>query len=89
MRLKPIGNRLVLKKFKSVEKTPSGIIMPTSEQEKPDYAEILEISEDLSEKKFRLGDKVIYTKYAGTLFKDGDDELIIIEDKDILAIVEE
>lgn len=90
MNIKPIGERLVLKSVKKENKTTSGIIIPDSEQEKPEFAEIVALSKEVEDKSIvSIGDKVIYTKYKGTTLKDGDEEYIVIDMEDILAIVEE
>lgn len=90
MKLRPLGKRLVLKKLQYEEKTSSGIIVPGAAKERPEYAEIVEISDKLKEKEiFNLGDKVIYSQYSGTTVKDGDDEYVVLKDEDVLAIVEE
>lgn len=90
MKLRPLGERLVLKKLQFEEKTASGILMPAAAKERPDYAEITEISDSLKEKNiFQVGDKVIYAQYSGTNVKDGDDEYIVVKEEDVLAIVED
>ncbi|MGF0039878.1 co-chaperone GroES [Peptoniphilaceae bacterium SGI.131] len=90
MKLRPLGKRLVLKTLKAETKTSSGIIMATGSAEKPEYAEIVEISSELKDNKdYAVGEKVIYSRYAGTSVKDKDDEYIVIEDKDVIAVVEE
>jgi len=90
MKLRPLGERLVLKKLQYEEKTASGILMPTAAKERPDYAEIIQISDMLKDKNiFQIGDKVIYSQYSGTNVKDGDDEYVVIKEEDVLAIVED
>lgn len=87
MKLKPLGDRVVLKRIKSEEVTASGILMSTSREEKPDYAEIVAISQGLENSELKIGDRVIYSKFAGNAVKDRDDEFIVIKIEDILAIV--
>ncbi len=87
MKLKPLGNRLVLKKLEKEARTASGIALPSSAQEKPDYAEVVALSSSL-DGDLKLGDRVIYSKFSGTEVKDGNEEYIIIKIDDILAIVE-
>lgn len=89
MIIKPIGQRLVLKELHKEEKTSSGIIMPDSAVEKPDFAEVVDLSKDLDTDLIKKGDKVLYTKYKGTKLKDGDDNYIVIDFEDVLAVVEE
>ena len=94
MKLKPLGDRVVLKQAVAEETTKSGIVLPTQSQEKPQYAEVVEVGPGIvvdGEKvpmEVKAGDKVICSKYAGTEVKLGDEEYIIIKQSDILAVVE-
>ena len=93
MMLKPIGDRVVIQKAEAEKTTASGIVLPESAQEKPQYAEIVEISADIEndEKKknsLKVGDKVIYSQYAGTDVKLDDEEFIVVKYNDILAVVQ-
>lgn len=94
MNLKPIGDRVVIKKAEAEKTTASGIVLPESAQEKPQYAEIIAISSDIEndEKKagsLKVGDKVIYSQYAGTDVKLDDEKFIVVKYNDILAVVED
>ena len=93
MNLRPLGDRVVIKKVEVEEKTKSGIVLPTSAQEQPQMAEVVAVGVDIlnDEKKkdqIKVGDKVIFSKYAGTEIKVDDEELNILKLSDILAIVE-
>lgn len=93
MNLKPIGERVVIKKLEAEKKTQSGIVLPESAQEKPQYAEVIAISSDIlndNDKKDSLkeGDKVIYSQYAGTDVKIEGENYVVLAYKDILAVVE-
>jgi chaperonin GroES len=94
MKLKPLGDRVVIKQLEAEEKTKSGIILPGSAKEKPQEAEIIAVGPggviDGKEIKMevKVGDRVIYSKYAGTEVKIENDEFIIVKQNDILAIVE-
>lgn len=93
MMLKPIGDRVVIQKAEVEKTTASGIVLPESAQEKPQYAEIVAISADIEndEKKknsLKVGDKVIYSQYAGTDVKLDDEEFIVVKYNDILAVVQ-
>lgn len=93
MNLKPIGERVVIKKLEAEKKTQSGIVLPESAQEKPQYAEVVAISSDIlndNDKKDSLkeGDKVIYSQYAGTDVKIDGEDYVVLAYKDILAVVE-
>ena len=94
MKLKPLGDRVVLQFTQAEETSKGGIILASSAQEKPQVAEILEVGPggmiDGKEVKMevKVGDKVILNKYAGTEVKLGSDEYVIAKQSDILAIVE-
>ena len=93
MRLVPLGDRVVLKELKAEETTKSGIVLPGQAQEKPQQAEVIAVGPggmvDGKEVKMEVavGDKVIYSKYAGTEVKMDDTEYIIVKQSDVLAIV--
>ena len=94
MNLKPLGDRVVIKQLEAEETTKSGIVLPSQSQEKPQQAQVVAVGPggviDGKEIKMEVkpGDKVIYSKYAGTEVKMGEDEYIIVKQNDILAIVE-
>lgn len=94
MKLKPLGDRVVLKFIEAEETTKGGIILASTAKEKPQIAEILEVGPgglvDGKEVKMevKVGDKVILNKYAGTEVKLGQEEYVIAKQNDILAIVE-
>ena len=94
MKLSPLGERVVLKESVAEETTKSGIILAGQAKEKPQYAEVVEVGPGamvdgkLVPMEVKVGDKVIYSKYAGMEVKLGDDEYIIVKQSDILAIVE-
>ena len=93
MNLKPLGDRVVLKQLEAEEKTKSGIVLPNQAKEKPQEAEVVAVGPgtivDGKEIKMevQVGDKVIYSKYAGTEVKVEGLEYIIVKQSDILAIV--
>ncbi len=92
--LKPLADRVVIKMKESEETTKSGIILAGNAQEKPQIAEVLEVGPggiiDGKEVKMlvKKGDKVVVNKYAGTEIKYEGENLIIVKQGDILAIVE-
>ncbi|HEY8363111.1 MAG TPA: co-chaperone GroES [Tissierellaceae bacterium] len=93
MNLRPLGDRVVIKKVEVEEKTKSGIVLPSTAKEQPQMAEVLAIGPDIlnDEKKkdqIKVGDKVIFSKYAGTEVKVDGEELTILKLSDILAVVE-
>lgn len=93
MKLVPLGDRVVLKQAAAEETTKSGIILAAKTQEKPQEAEVIAVGPggivDGKEVKMQVavGDKVIYSKYAGNEVKLEDEEYIIVKQSDILAIV--
>lgn len=95
MKLVPLGDRVVLKHLVAEETTKSGIILPGSAKEKPQEAEVIAVGPggviDGKEvvMQVKAGQKVIYSKYAGTEVKLGDDEYVVVKQNDILAVVEE
>ncbi|MDD5993837.1 MAG: co-chaperone GroES [Clostridiales bacterium] len=95
MKLVPLGDRVVLQQLEAEETTKSGIVLPGQAQEKPQQAEVVAVGPgglvDGKEIKMevKVGDKVIYSKYAGTDVKLEDNEYVIVRQSDIVAIVEE
>ena len=95
MRLVPLGDKVVLKQLLAEETTKSGIVLPGQAKEKPQQAEVIAVGPggmvDGKEvaMQVKVGDKVIYSKYAGTDVKLGDDEYIVVKQNDIVAIVED
>ena len=94
MNVKPLGDRVVIKNVEMEETTKSGIVLPGAAKEKPQMAEVLAVGPggivDGKEivMQVSVGQKVIYSKYAGTEVKIDGKELIIVRQSDILAIVE-
>ena len=94
MNIKPLGDRVVIKMVEAEETTKSGIVLPGAAKEKPQMAEVLAVGPgglvDGKEVKMyvEVGQKVIYSKYAGTEVKLDGKEMIIVRQNDILAIVE-
>jgi len=95
-KLRPLGDRVVVKPTEREEMTKSGIVLPDTAKEKPQEGKILatgpgRILDDGTREPMdvKVGQKVLYGKYAGTEFKVDDDDLLIVSQKDILAIVED
>jgi chaperonin GroES len=94
MKLKPLGDRVVIKQLNAEEKSKGGVILPGTAKEKPQEAEVVSVGPggvvDGKEIKMEVkpGDRVIYSKYAGTDIKLHDEEFIIVKQGDILAVVE-
>ncbi|MBO6158610.1 MAG: co-chaperone GroES [Firmicutes bacterium] len=95
MRLVPLGDKVVVKQLEALETTKSGIVLTGNAKEKPQEAEIIAVGPggmiDGKEVKMevKVGQKVMYSKYAGTEVKLDSQEYIILKQSDILAIVED
>ncbi len=92
--LKPLGDRLVVKPIEQEEITAGGIILPETAKEKPQEGEVIAVGQgrlDDSGKRVdmevKLGDRVLYAKYAGTEIKMGDQKLLILKESDVLAVI--
>ncbi|OYD06713.1 co-chaperone GroES [Paludifilum halophilum] len=92
--IKPLGDRVVLQAIEKEEKTASGIVLPETAKEKPQEGEVIAVGTgryengqkvDLEVKK---GDRVIFSKYAGTEVKVGDTEYLVLRESDILAVLD-
>ncbi|NLG51940.1 MAG: co-chaperone GroES [Chloroflexi bacterium] len=93
--LKPLGNKVVIEPIDEEEMTASGIILPETAKEKPQKGTVLAVGPGLrlengerQEMSLKVGDKVLYGKYAGTEVKERDRTLIVIKEDDVLAIIE-
>lgn len=93
MKLVPLGDKVVLKQLVAEETTKSGIVLPGQAKEKPQQAEVIAVGPggmvDGKEvtMQVKVGDKVIYSKYAGTEVKLDEEEFIIVKQNDIVAVV--
>jgi chaperonin GroES len=95
MKLKPLGDRLIVKPLDEEETTASGIVLPDTAKEKPQKGEVLAVGDgaknddgnrvplDVSE-----GDTVLYSKYGGTEVKVDGDDLLVLRESDVLAVVQ-
>ena len=96
MKLKPLGDRVIVKALEEFEATtPSGIVIPDTAQEKPQLGEVLAVGPgELNDDGERIpldvavGDTVVYAKYGGTELKYEGDEYMVLSGRDLLAIVE-
>ena len=94
MNVKPLSDRIVVRPEPAEEKTASGIILPDTAQEKPQIGTVMAVgpgktsdSGDLVKMSLKKGDKVLYGKYSGTEISFEGDELLIMRESDILAIL--
>lgn len=89
--LKPLADRVVIKMLENEETTKSGIILAGASKEKPQFAEVLEVGPGTEKIKMEVkkNDKIVVSEYAGTKIKYQGEDLVIVNQDDILAIVEE
>ena len=96
MKLKPLGDRLIVKAIEEEEATASGIVLPDTAKEKPQRGKVLAVGDgkwdEDGDKRIPLdvgeGDEVLYSKYGGTEVTIAGDDLLILSSRDVLAIVE-
>ncbi len=95
MRLKPLGDRIVVKLIEELERTKGGIVLPDTAKEKPQEAEVVAVGPGGRNEKgeripmdVKVGDRVVFAKYSGTEFRQDDEEYLILRESDILAVVE-
>ena len=96
MNIRPLHDRIVVRRMEEERKTASGIIIPDNAAEKPDRGEILaagpgKVGDDNERValQVRVGDKVLFGKYAGTAVKVNGEEVLIMREEDVLAVIEE
>jgi len=92
--VKPLGDRVFVKVSAAEEKTAGGILLPDNAKEKPQVGEVVQVGPGKhndnggrQELEVKIGDKVLYSKYAGTDIKLGAEEYVLLSEKDILAVV--
>ena len=95
MKLRPLHDRVIVKRMEEERTTPGGIVIPDSATEKPIRGEVLAVGNgkilDNGEQRaldLKVGDKVLFGKYSGTEVKVDDDELLVMREDDIMAVVE-
>jgi chaperonin GroES len=95
MKLRPLHDRVIIKRLDNERKTSSGIVIPESAAEKPDQGEVLAIGDGklCDDGKVRplavkVGDKVLFGKYSGQTVKVDGDELLVMREEDIMAVVQ-
>lgn len=96
MKLKPVQDRVLVKREDAEEKTSGGIIIPDTSKEKPSKGVVVAIGDGARDEKgniipmtLKVGDKVFFTKWGGTEIKIDNEDLLIMKESDILAIIEE
>ena len=95
MKLKPLGDRIVVKVLSEEKKTKGGIVLPDTAKEKPTEGEVIAVGTgkvlDNGTKQpveVKVGDRIIFSKYAGTEVKVDGEELVIFSERDVLAIID-
>jgi chaperonin GroES len=95
IKLQPLGDRVVVERDESEEKTAGGILLPDSAQDRPARGHIVSVGNgrllddgSRSEMQVKVGDRVIFSSYAGETFKVDENELLLMREDDILAVIE-
>jgi chaperonin GroES len=95
MKLRPLHDRVIIKRLEEERKTASGIVIPDTATEKPDQGEVLAVgpgkkNEDgkLVPVDVKVGDKVLFGKYSGTTVRVEGDEILVMREEDIMAVVQ-
>ena len=94
MKIRPLHDRIIVKRLEEERKTASGIVIPDTAAEKPDQGEVVAVGNGkvLDDGKVRtlevkVGDKILFGKYSGTTVKVDGDELLVMREEDIMAVV--
>jgi len=95
VRVQPLGDRVVVKREAAEEVTAGGIVLPDSAKDKPARGTIVSVGDgrllddgSRSDFQVKVGDRVLFSSYAGEQFKIGDEELLLMREEDILAVIE-
>jgi len=88
MKVKPLGDRVLVKLEKSETKSTGGLFIPDTAQEKTQQGVVVDVGDDKEVIKVKAGQKVMYDKYAGTQIKVNGEEHLIIKMADVIAVVE-
>jgi chaperonin GroES len=96
VKLKPLGDRVLVKPIEVEERTKSGIVLPDTAKEKPQQGRVLAVGQgrlldngQLVPLQVKEGDRVLYSKYSGTEVKIENEEYLVLSERDILAIIED
>jgi len=95
MKIKPLGDRILVKRIKEEERTKGGIIIPDTAKEKPQEGKVVSVGKGkygdngkLIPIEVKAGDKILFGKYSGSEFKHEGEDLLILREDDILGIIE-
>ncbi len=96
MKIRPLADRVVLKRVEEERVTPGGIVIPDTAAEKPDRGEIIAVGNgkvldngEVRPLELKVGDKVLFGKYAGSTVKVDGEELLVMREDDVIAVIEE
>jgi len=96
MKIRPLADRVVIRRIEEEEAKKGGIIIPDTAKEKPQKGEVVAVGPGRLDEKgnrmameVKVGDKVLFSKYAGTEVKIGDEEYLVMREDDILCVLEE
>ena len=96
MKLRPLADRVIVKRLENETKTASGIVIPDNAAEKPDQGELLPVGPgkkndkgEVSAMNEKVGDRVLFGKYSGQTVKVDGDELLVMKEDDLFAVVEQ
>jgi chaperonin GroES len=97
MKIKPLGDRIVIKRFEAQEKTAGGIVLPDSAKDKPQKGTVLAVGPGRLVKdgtrrplQVKVGDTVLFTNWAGDVFKESrGDNVLLMREEDVLAVIDE
>ncbi len=85
MDIRPLGERVLVKAEQAEEKTASGLFIPQTSQEKTQFATVVAVGDDV--KTVKKGEKILHDKYSGTSLKMDGDDYLILDIKDVLAVI--
>jgi len=95
MKIRPLHDRVIVKRLEAEEKTASGIVLPGNAAEKPDMGEVIAVGEGkaldngtVRALTLKVGDKVIFGKYSGQAVKVDGEELLVMREEDVMGVVE-
>ncbi len=96
LKLQPLSDRVVVQREESEEKTPGGIVLPDSAKKKPARGKVISVGDGRlledgtrAPLQVKVGDRVLFSSYAGDEFRLGDEELVLLREDDILAVIEQ
>jgi len=95
MKIRPLGDRAIVKRLEAETKSSGGIIIPDNAAEKPSKGKVIAVGPGKSIKggkhrplAIKVGDEVLFGKYSGTEYKEGKDEFVVLREEDIIGVIE-